>query len=91
MAFEHGERVCNLKPSVNNKSETGTMVRFWPEPKYFDNPKIQTKHLKHILQAKAVLCPGLKVRFEDTQNKEVVEWLYEAGLKGYLLEHVNWH
>jgi len=90
MAFEQGEPVTKLKVIEKIKSnETGTTVKFWPEPKYFDHPKIQVKSLKHLLRAKAVLCPGLKVRFEDKHTKEIEEWYYQAGLKDYLVEQVN--
>jgi topoisomerase-4 subunit B len=90
MAFEHGERVSDLKVvGKAGKNETGTTVKFWSEPKYFDNPKISAKHLKHILRAKAVLCTGLRIRFEDAHTQEIEEWIYVAGLKGYLLEQVG--
>lgn len=90
MAFEQGEPISRLK--VVDKSEkniSGTTVRFWPEPKYFDNPKIQVKHLKHLLRAKAVLCPGLKVIFTDEHSGEKEEWYYEAGLTSYLSEQLG--
>ena len=87
IGFEQGERVSKLKTIGKiDKKITGTMVHFWPEPKYFDSPKILAKPLKHLLRAKAVLCPGLRVRFEDEQSKESEEWFYEGGLKSYLLE-----
>lgn len=90
MAFENGDRVSKLKVIGKvDKKETGSVVKFWSDPKYFDSPKIATKPLKHLLQAKAVLCPGLRVRFEDIQHKEVQEWYYEGGLKAYLLEQVD--
>jgi topoisomerase-4 subunit B len=90
MAFEHGERVSDLKVvGKAGKNEKGTTVKFWSEPKYFDNPKISAKHLKHILRAKAVLCTGLRIRFEDAHTQEIEEWIYVAGLKGYLLEQVG--
>lgn len=90
MAFEQGERVSKLKTvGKADKKETGTTVKFWPEPKYFDNPKIAVKQLKHLLQAKAVLCPGLRVRFEDEHNNDIEEWHYEAGLKAYLMEQIG--
>jgi len=90
MAFEQGERVSKLKVIGKvDKKETGSVVKFWPEPKYFDSPKIAIKPLKHLLQAKAVLCPGLRVRFEDMHTKEVSEWYYEGGLKSYLLEQIG--
>jgi topoisomerase-4 subunit B len=90
MAFEQGERVSKLKVvGKAEKNETGTTVKFWPETKYFDSPKISSKPLKHLLQAKAVLCPGLRVRFEDLQAKELHEWCYEGGLKTYIIEQLG--
>jgi topoisomerase IV subunit B len=48
------------------KRNTGTTVRFWADPKYFDTPKYNVRALRHLLRAKAVLCPGLKVTlFEE--------------------------
>lgn len=90
MAFENGDRVSKLKVlGKADKKESGTTVKFFADPKYFDTPKIAVKPLKHLLQAKAVLCPGLRVRFEDVQHKEIVEWYYEGGLKAYLLEQIE--
>ncbi|HXH54881.1 MAG TPA: DNA topoisomerase IV subunit B [Gammaproteobacteria bacterium] len=91
MAFEQGEAISKLKVIGKcDKNEQGTTVKFWPEPKYFDSPKILSKPLKHLCQAKAVLCPGLTVRLEDHQNNEgPFEWCYAGGLKAYLLEQVG--
>ncbi|MEX0709305.1 MAG: DNA topoisomerase IV subunit B [Woeseia sp.] len=68
------------------KANTGTTIRFWPDPKYFDSPKISVSRLKHALRAKAVLCPGLVVRLTIEKPKEKVEWCYAGGLEEYLLE-----
>ncbi len=92
MDFAHGDRVNKLKKLEKlAKPATGTTVRFWPEPKYFDSPKILTSKLKQLLQAKAVLCPGLKVIFHDEQGKEIEteEWCYNDGLSHYLLENIK--
>lgn len=90
MAFEQGERVEKLKKlGPVPKKESGTVVKFWPEPKYFDSPKILSTKLKKLLQAKAVLCPGLRITFLDEQTQEQAEWCYEAGLTEYLLESVG--
>ncbi len=85
MAFAHGDRVSKLEivGSVG-KRNTGTRVRFWPDPKYFDSPKISVPRLKHVLRAKAVLCPGLTVRFFDEASGEREEWFYQDGLTDYL-------
>jgi topoisomerase-4 subunit B len=59
-------------------------VRFWPDPKYFDSPKILLGKLKHVLRAKAVLCAGLNVRLTDEASGEDIAWHYEDGLRDYL-------
>jgi topoisomerase-4 subunit B len=66
------------------KRQTGTTVRFWPDPKYFDSPKISLPRLRHVLRAKAVLCPGLRVTLLDEATGERDEWHYEDGLVDYL-------
>ncbi len=66
------------------KQNTGTTIRFWPDEKYFDSPKFSIGKLKHILKAKAVLCPGLLIRFKDEASGEKEEWQYLDGLKDYL-------
>jgi topoisomerase-4 subunit B len=84
--FEQGEKSSELKVTGTcAKRDTGTSVRFWPEPKYFDSAKFSLSRLKHVLRAKAVLCPGLRVNFLDEATKETEEWYYEDGLKDYLL------
>ena len=85
--FENGEKVRELTEiGTVGKKNTGTTIHFWPDPKYFDSPAFSLPRLKHILRAKAVLCPGLRVKFfvEKTGDKE--EWFYEAGLADYLKE-----
>jgi topoisomerase-4 subunit B len=68
------------------KANTGTTIRFWPDPKYFDSAKISVSKLKHALKAKAVLCPGLTVILKVVKPKEKIEWCYQGGLEEYLLE-----
>jgi topoisomerase-4 subunit B len=85
MNFKDGERASNLSVTGTvPKKQTGTTVRFWPDPKYFDSPKISLPRLKHVLRAKAVLCAGLTVRLFDEASGEQVEWYYEDGLRDYL-------
>jgi len=85
MAFAHGDKLGELEiiGSVPKK-RTGTTLRFWPEAKYFDSPKISLPRLKHLLRAKAVLCAGLSVKLTDAASGEVSEWFYEDGLRDYL-------
>ncbi|HKP65928.1 MAG TPA: DNA topoisomerase IV subunit B, partial [Casimicrobiaceae bacterium] len=85
MNFKNGDRSSNLSVvGTVGKKQTGTTLRFWPDPKYFDTPKISLAKLKHVLRAKAVLCAGLTVRLEDAATGEKSEWHYENGLRDYL-------
>ena len=86
MAFAGGERVSELEDIGKvGKQNTGTTLRFWPDPKYFDSAKFSLPRLKHVLRAKAVLCPGLQVRLKDEVSGEKLEWHYEDGLRDYLI------
>ncbi|MCC5884223.1 MAG: DNA topoisomerase IV subunit B [Halomonas sp.] len=86
MAFEHGDKVSELAEIGSvAKRITGTLVRFWPDESYFDSPRLAMGRLKHLLRAKAVLCPGLKVTLVETDGAESV-WQYEDGLRDYLAQ-----
>ncbi len=83
--FAQGAIVDRLAPSGTvGKRNTGTRIRFWPEKKYFDSQSFSLPRLKHLLRAKAVLCPGLRVRLWDEAGGETDEWLYQDGLLDYL-------
>ena len=71
------------------KKNTGTYVRFWPDASFFDSPKYALSRLTHLLRAKAVLSPGLKITFIDEVANETQEWLYENGLKDYLNDSLD--
>ncbi len=85
MEFRDGDRTSPLSVVGSvAKKQTGTTVRFWPDPKYFDSPKILLGKLKHVLRAKAVLCAGLSVHLTDEASGEEITWHYEDGLRDYL-------
>ncbi len=87
IGFADGDKVSELEVIGScGKRNTGTTVRFLPDPKYFDSPKFSVSRLKHNLRAKAVLCPGLKVIFKDLSGSAPAqeEWYYEDGLVAYL-------
>jgi topoisomerase-4 subunit B len=87
MTFAHGDKQSDLEViDTVGKRNTGTLVRFWPEEKYFDSPKISVSRLRHLLRAKAVLCPGLAVTLVDHNSGETESWQYEDGLVEYLLD-----
>jgi topoisomerase-4 subunit B len=87
MAFADGDKTSDLQViGTVGRRNTGTTVRFWPDAKYFDSAKFSVARLRHVLRAKAVLCPRLLVRFIDEAGGEQIEWCYEDGLTDYLKE-----
>jgi topoisomerase IV subunit B len=68
------------------KNNTGTRVRFWPDPQFFESVAFSVPKLKHALRAKAVLCPGLRVTLKIEQSGEKDEWFYTGGVNEYLRE-----
>ena len=85
MRFSNGDKKNELKVVGDvGLRNTGTSIKFKPNPEYFESDKIKTNELKHLLKAKAVLCPGLTIDFHDESKKEKIKWFYEDGLKSYL-------
>src|SRR5690606_7391558 len=85
IVFSGGEKVRDLEViDTCGKRNTGTRVRFVPDPKYFDTVKFSLSRLRHVLRAKAVLCAGLEVTFLDENLGETETWYYQDGLADYL-------
>ncbi|MDB2387213.1 DNA topoisomerase IV subunit B [Shewanella sp.] len=90
MAFEHGEKVEELRVTgACGRRNSGTRVHFWPDASYFDSANFSITKLTYLLKAKAVLCPGLRIKFVNKQNNETQEWFYESGLEDYLKSSIN--
>ena len=87
LAFKNGEKTAGLdEVGKVGRQNTGTTVRFWPDPHFFDSAKFSLVRLKHVLRAKAVLCPGLEVTLLDEKSAEKESWHYEDGLRDYLVD-----
>ena len=86
--FSNGDKVSELKEIGEvGLRNTGTSISFKPNPDYFENIEIQVKALKHLLKAKAVLCPGLTIEFSnEKKSNDKEKWYFEDGLKSYLVE-----
>lgn len=90
MTFAHGEKTSELQVVDHvGPRNSGTRLRFWPEPRYFDSPRFSVKRLKHTLRAKAVLCPGLQVRFINQYTNETETWFFRDGLQDYLKDSLS--
>jgi len=90
IGFKDGKVTSRLEViNTVGARNTGTTVRFWPDPKFFDSEKFSVPQLKHTLKAKAVLCPGLRVRFTNEVTGEKDEWFFSGDLGAYLLEELG--
>ncbi len=87
ICFAHGATVHPLRVIEEvGKRNTGTTVHFWPDAKYFDSANVSRPRLHHLLKAKAILCPGLRVHLDDRVSGETTTWQFEDGLTDYLNE-----
>jgi len=83
IAFEGGELKSKLKEEKAPKDKrSGTVVRLWPDPKYFDSPNIPMNELEHLVRSKAYLLPGLTMVLE-IESKTSKTWKYERGMAQY--------
>jgi topoisomerase-4 subunit B len=71
--------------------ETGTAIRFWPDPKYFDSPKIVVADIAALLRAKAMLLPGVKFTLVIEKNGkfDTQTWHFPEGIKGYFRDAIE--
>jgi len=90
IAFKDGKVSSKLEViGTVGQRNSGTTVRFWPDPKFFDSDKFSVPPLKHMLKAKAVLCPGLRMTFKNEATGEKDEWFYTGDLGAYLIEELG--
>lgn len=92
LAFENGNTTQPLaEVGKCLKRETGTTVKCWPDPKYFDSPKVSINQLEHLIKSKAVLLRGVTVTLsiETSDGFDERTWTYEGGLPQYLEELVG--
>ena len=85
MKFHSSEKTADLEEIGDvGKRNTGTLIKFNPDPQYFDSVKFSVKQLRHNLRSKAVLCPGLEVNFDNQIDETKDRWIYSDGIKDYL-------
>ncbi|MEO8924126.1 MAG: DNA topoisomerase IV subunit B [Caldimonas sp.] len=92
IAFSGGDVVVPLalRKAVAGERKSGTSVRVWPDPRYFESVELPRPELMHLLRSKAVLMPGIAVSLsiEKTGRAEAErqQWLFKAGLADYLMQ-----
>jgi len=93
IAFSGGDVVepLALRKASAGERKSGTRVRVWPDPRYFESAELPRAELTHLLRSKAVLMPGVKVSLTVEKpagrgEPERSDWLYAAGLADYLMQ-----
>lgn len=89
MQFAHGEKTTELLEVARvGQRNTGTLLHFWPNASYFDSPTISRSRLLPLLQAKALLAPGLRMVLRDEVRDEEHEWCYQEGIENFLRQQL---
>jgi len=88
LIFSGGDVVqpLKLRKAGSGDRSQGTVVRVWPDPRYFDSPALPQVELLHLLRSKAVLMPGVSVSLSHEKTGERQTWLYKGGLRDYLMQ-----
>ena len=88
LVFSGGDVIEPLRKRRADPAErrTGTTVRAWPDPKYFESAELPRGELVHLLRSKAVLMPGVTVTLTYEKSGETTTWLYKGGLRDYLMQ-----
>jgi len=87
-----GETISAIEIAGTCGRQTGTRVRVWPDPKYFESPRVPQAEIERLLRSKAVLLPGVAVRLDIEQPAGPAlskTWSYPEGLAGYLREQAG--
>ena len=92
IAFSGGDVVTPLavRKAAAGERKSGTSVRVWPDPRYFESVELPRPELTHLLRSKAVLMPGIAVSLTTPKSGraegERQQWLYKTGLADYLMQ-----
>jgi len=89
IGFADGDVVSRLRKAGDAGRETGTRLRIWPNPKYFDQPKVPLDELERLLRSKAAFLPNVAVTLATEKAGGTFEsrtWRYKGGINEYLEE-----
>ena len=91
LAFAGGDvaQALTTRKATSADRKTGTTVRAWPDAKYFESAELPKAELTHLLRSKAVLMPGVTVTLTYEKSGEKTTWLYQGGLRDYLMQSLN--
>lgn len=76
---------------IGETNRTGTKIIVEPNPIYFDDPDVDMKELKDIIESKAMLLQGIEFELviEKEENNEEYKWVYTGGLADFLQTKIS--
>ena len=88
IVFSGGDVIepLQVRKAQEGDRRSGTSVRVWPDPKYFESTQLPLAELAHLLRSKAVLMPGVTVSLVNEKTRDTQSWQYKGGLRDYLLQ-----
>ncbi len=87
--YKRGDAVDSLTV-IGETDETGTCVRFWPDPEVFETIVFDFDNLKKRLRELAFLNKGIRITIEDKreEHKALESFHYEGGIIEFV-EYLN--
>lgn len=89
LTIQSVESSATSAKSAKSTTQSGTSVRVWADPQYFESATLPMAELVHLLRSKAVLMPGVRVSLLVEKTKESQVWLYKGGLRDYLAQTLS--
>ena len=84
MFFERGIPMCELGVRPAPEEVTGTLVRFWPDPKIFEVTNFQFEILSARFRELAFLNQGLRITIEQEGTDKKHDFYYEGGIREFI-------
>ncbi|MBS3083097.1 ATP-binding protein, partial [Candidatus Pacearchaeota archaeon] len=82
--YKRGEAQADVKVVGEAKGETGTMVRFWPDPQIFSSIKYDFATLVTRFRELAFLNSGVTIVLKEEKTKKKEEFLFKGGLLAFI-------
>jgi topoisomerase-4 subunit B len=89
IVFAGGDVAEPLRSRAAAAHASGTRVTVWPDPKYFDSPKVPLEDLERLLRSKAMLLPGTQVSLRVAATGFERSWRFDGGLAEYLASTIG--